>query len=85
MDKEALTPHLIEWKDALSNETWEDLDTVRATKIPIVKTLGFVACESENLTIIGMNWDERNEQMSQYMCIPTDMIVKKTKMIPEAT
>jgi len=80
MDKEALVPYNIEWKDAHSTDEWEDLTTCHAQTFRLIKSMGWLVSENETRVILALSWDTQEEKVSQSLCIPTGMIVSKTKL-----
>jgi hypothetical protein len=68
----------IEWNDALSVEGWVN-KTEMIGELALIKSVGFLVKESDEIITICVNFDETNDNYSCIMNIPKKWI--KTKKI----
>jgi hypothetical protein len=64
----------IVWEDAEGSESWEDIESVHLSKLPLIRTWGEISCISTAFIGISQNIDEANDKVSHIMLIPTGMI-----------
>lgn len=72
-----MRPIYIEWYDPQSEDEWTQIKDLKLEYPPLLKTYGWCVKEDDKCVLFALNYDERNEQVSQSMCIPKVMIKKK--------
>lgn len=69
----------VTWIDAIGGgDDWVSLEDLRKEKPHIHHSVGFVALETDELLTISMSYDEEEQNMGGWLCIPKPYIKEIT-------
>jgi hypothetical protein len=73
---------LITWVDAIGGDGWLSLQDLKQEKPHEHHSLGFIAHETDQFITIAMSYDEDEENMGAWLCIPKAYIKNIINVTP---
>ena len=70
-----MSPILITWQDAVSEDSWEELSEAINTELHTIYTLGFLIYEDETRYVVAHNFDIDRDACSQHIAIPKSWVL----------
>ena len=67
----------IEWEDATSCDDWSVARDVLEFRLSLIKTVGFLVFENDEVVTVSLNVDTSDHGCSDYICIPKVNIKKR--------
>jgi hypothetical protein len=65
-----MKPVLVVWFDAVSEDSWQDLDDAKRLELHTIHSLGFLVSEDEKKIIIAASWDRDRDGVASHWAIP---------------
>lgn len=64
----------VTWVDAIGDDGWLSLEELRKEKPTAHNSVGYLAHETEDFITITMSYDDVNDNMGGWLCIPKPYI-----------
>lgn len=69
-----MPPIKVTWVDAVGDDGWTPLEELRQQKPHQHHSIGFLAHETDECITISMSYDEEEQNMGAWLCIPRPYI-----------
>lgn len=67
---------VVTWVDAISDDSWTDIEKAKELQPPVMKTLGYLIHEDDTKVIIAASYDEENEKVASFYAIPRAWLIE---------
>ena len=79
----------VEWRDAMYDSGWWDLDQPTPNMVYIVTTAGYLTHENDEVIVVSLDWEQKMNRHRHWTVIPKVNIIRqkrwKLRMVPGKT
>jgi hypothetical protein len=71
----------IHWVDTERTNEWLSLDSIQLIQaLPVIRSLGFVVVENDQMVILAQSYDEKNQTIDGELRIPAGTIINRKEI-----
>jgi hypothetical protein len=66
---------IVTWIDAVSEDSWTDIEEAKKIHPPTMKTLGYLLHQDEHRIVVAASYDEENHSVASIYSIPLTWVL----------